>query len=132
MANVLNEKMIEMIHALAKEIKEDPRAGALQAAADKYNDCTELHTLITEYNVHQTALQAEYSKEDRDMTVVQNIENRLEELYNKITTLDEYAAYARAKEDYDAFYAEVLGELEFAITGSRPCSHDCSSCGGCH
>ena len=132
MENVLNEKMIEMIHALGKEIKADPRAAALQTAADVYNDCTELHNLIMEYNVHQTAMQAEYSKEDRDMTVIQNIENRLEELYNQITALDVYTAYARAKEDYDAFYAEVLGELEFAITGSRPCSHDCSSCGGCH
>lgn len=132
MENVLNEKMIEMIHALGKEIKEDPRAAALQAAADAYNECHDLHNLITEYNVNQTALQAEYGKEDRDMTVIDNIEKRLEELYDKITSLDVYAAYARAKADYDEFYAEVLGELEFAITGSRPCSHDCSSCGGCH
>ena len=132
MENVLNEKMIEMIHALGKEIKEDPRAAALQTAADAYNECTDLHTLITEYNVHQTALQEEYAKDERDMAVIGSIEKRLEALYNDITTLDVYAAYARAKEDYDAFYAEVLGELEFAITGSRPCSHDCSSCGGCH
>ena len=132
MENVLNEKSIEMIHALGKEIKEDPRAAALQAAADAYNECHELHALITEFNVNQTAMQAEYSKEDRDDVVIHQIENRLEELYNQITALDEFSAYTRAKEEYDAYYNEVLAELEFAITGSRPCSHDCSSCGGCH
>lgn len=132
MENVLNEKITEMIHALGHEIKEDPRAAALQAAADAYNASNELHALITEYNVNQTALQAEYSKDDRDDAVITSIEKRLEELYNQITELDAYSAYARAKEEYDAYYSEVLAELEFAITGSRPCSHDCSSCGGCH
>lgn len=132
MENVLNEKVIEMIHALGKEIKEDPRAAALQAAADTYNESHELHALITEYNVNQTALSAEYGKDDRDSTVISQIENRLEELYDQITALDVYSDYARAKEEYDAYYSEVLAELEFAITGSRPCSHDCSSCGGCH
>ncbi|MBQ7827868.1 MAG: YlbF family regulator [Clostridia bacterium] len=132
MENVLNEKIIEMIHALGKEIKADPRVAALQAAADTYNECHELHALITEYNVNQTALHEEYTKDERNDVVIHQIENRLEELYNKITELDVYSAYARAKEEYDAYYNEVLAELEYAITGSRPCSHDCSSCGGCH
>ncbi len=132
MANVLNEKITEMIHALGKEIKEDPRAAALQTAADAYNASSELHTLITEYNVHQTALSEEYAKDERDTAVITSIEKRLEELYNQIVGLEAYEAYARAKDEYDAYYNEILAELEFAITGSRPCSHDCSSCGGCH
>ncbi|MBE6707998.1 MAG: YlbF family regulator [Ruminococcaceae bacterium] len=132
MEKILNEKITEMIHALGKEIKEDPRAGALQTAADIYNDSAELRTLITEYNVHQTALSAEYSKDDQDEDVIRNIEKRLEELYNEITNNDAYVAYTQAKDEYDAYYSEILAELEFAITGHRPCSHDCSSCGGCH
>lgn len=132
MENILNEKLIEMIHALGAEIKADPKAAALQTAADVYNESAELRTLITEYNVHQAALSAEYSKEEHDEDVVRNIEKRLEDLYNEITNLPAYVDYMNAKEAYDAYYAEVLGELEFAITGHRPCSHDCSSCGGCH
>lgn len=132
MEKILNDKIIEMIHVLGNEIKEDPRATALQGAADIYNESSELRALITEYNVHQTALSAEYSKEDHDNDVIKNIENRLDELYNEITTCAAYVDYMRAKEEYDAYYAEILGELEFAITGHRPCSHDCSSCGGCH
>ncbi len=131
MENILNEKIIELVHALGKEIKEDPRAAALQTAADAYNESTELHGLITEYNVHQTALSEEYAKDERDSAVIASIEKRLEELYNQIVSLDAYESYARAKDEYDAYYNEILAELEFAITGQRPCSHDCSSCGGC-
>ncbi len=133
MEKILNDKIIEMIHALGNEIKEDPRATALQSAADTYNESNELRTLITEYNVHQTALSAEYSKEEHDEDVIRSIEKRLEELYNEITNCAAYADYAHAKDEYDAYYSEVLAELEFAITGHRPCSHDCSCCdGGCH
>jgi len=132
MENILNEKIVEMIHALGEEIKADPRAASLQTAADIYNDSAELRTLITEYNVHQTALSAEYSKEEHDEDVVRSIEKRLEDLYNEITNNEAYLAYTEAKDAYDAYYTEILAELEFAITGHRPCSHDCSSCGGCH
>ena len=27
---------------------------------------------------------------------------------------------------------EVNAEITYNITGQRPCSHDCSTCGGCH
>lgn len=132
MENILNEKIKEMIHALGHEIKKDPRAEALQTAAEVYNASAELHSLITEYNVHQTALSEEYAKDERDNAVISSIEKRLEELYDKITGLEAYETYARAKDEYDSYYNEVLAELEFAITGSRPCTHDCSCCDGCH
>lgn len=132
MENILSEKIVEMIHALGEEIKNDPRCAALKDAAAVYNESHELNALITEYNVHQTALSEEYSKEERDEDVIRNIENRLEELYTQITGLDVYSDYARAKEEYDSYYNEIVSELEYAITGHKPCAHDCSSCGGCH
>lgn len=132
MENILNDKIIEMIHALGEEIKADPRAAALKTAAAAYNESDELRTMITEYNVHQTALSKEYGKEEHDNAVIRDIEKRLGELYDQITNSAAYSDYIRAKEEYDAYYNEICAELEFAITGSRPCSHDCSSCGGCH
>ena len=128
MENILNDKIVEMIHALGKEIKEDPRASALQTAADTYNESVELRTLITEYNVHQTALSAEFGKEEREEAVIHSIQNRINELYELITHNDSYQNFVRAKEESDAFVKMVNAELEFFITGHRSCSHDCSSC----
>ena len=132
MENILNEKLMELIHALGEEIKADDRVAALKDAAKAYNESSELLALITEYNVNQTALSAEYGKDDRDDAVIESIERRLEELYNQVMNNESYKNYLDAKDAYDSFYGEICAELEYTITGNRPCSHDCSSCGGCH
>ena len=33
-----------------------------------------------------------------------------------------------AKQNFDELTNEIFAELQFVITGSRPCSHNCSSC----
>ncbi len=134
MANeILTENLKSATHALGELIKADPRTAALKAAADKYNTSDELNRLITEYNVQQTALSNEYAKDERDEAIIHSIENRMNELYDEVTGNATYSDYVRAKEEYDALYNEVLAEIEFAITGNRPCAHDCSCCGGgCH
>lgn len=130
---LISESMKNAAHALGELIKADARTVALKAAADKYNASGELNRLITEYNVQQTALSNEYAKDERDEAVIKNIETRLNELYDEVTANAEYTDYINAKDEYDALYNEILAELEFAVTGNRPCAHDCSSCGGgCH
>ena len=41
-------------------------------------------------------------------------------------------AFTKAQDVVNAFMAEVNGEITYQITGERPCTHDCSTCGGCH
>ena len=67
-----------------------------------------------------------------DESVREKITSRIDELYEKVTTHPVYTAYMTAKQEFDALYTEVMGEIEFGITGERPCTHDCSTCGGCH
>ena len=53
--------------------------------------------------------------------------------YDQITTHPAYMAYVDAKDAFDALTNAIMGELQFAITGQRPCAHDCSSCASkCH
>ena len=59
-----------------------------------------------------------------------SIQDRIDQLYDKITGHPVYTAYVEAKEAFDALTNEVYAELQFVITGQRPCNHDCSSCGG--
>ena len=61
------------------------------------------------------------------------IQDRIDTLYNAIVAHPVYVAYVDAKNAFDALTNEVYGELQFVITGKRPCAHDCSSCGSdCH
>ena len=41
--------------------------------------------------------------------------------------------YIDAKKEFDAMVNQVNQMLNFYITGQDPnCTHDCSTCGGCH
>ena len=88
--------------------------------------------LITEYNVQQSALASQYAEKERDNDMIKAIEKRIGEIYDAVTKNDLYEEYLRAKADYDELYGEISALLQTEITGKAPCTHDCSTCGGCH
>ena len=128
MADYISKEIREATEALARLIRADKRYREYEEAAKKYEGDEEVLRMITEYNVHQTALSAEFGKEEREEAVIHSIQNRINELYEMITHNDSYQNFVRAKEESDAFVKMVNAELEFFITGHRACSHDCSSC----
>ena len=66
-----------------------------------------------------------------DPDLLSSIENGIDEAYQKIVENDTYLRYSDAKDALDKLMNDVNGEITFQITGKRPCSHDCASCGGC-
>ena len=132
----LTPAMKEAIAALGELIKADPRNAAIQEAIAEYERSEELNGLIAEYNTQQNVLSDLYGKthgSDSDESAVEMrdaIQDRIDALYDQITGHPVYTAYVAAKESFDALTNEVYGELQFVITGQRPCNHDCSSCGG--
>lgn len=130
----LSESMIEAVTALGEEIKKSEAFAALKVVADAYMQDEALKTAIDEYNIQQTALAtvSTTNKDDGD-EISAVIEKRLEELYDTIVGNESYRAYVTEKEKYDEYYHSVMDELQFVITGVRPCTHDCSSCSShCH
>ncbi len=52
------------------------------------------------------------------------------EMIEKSETIKEYV---ESKQAFDAIIGKINGILNFYITGQDPnCTHDCSTCGGCH
>lgn len=132
MENVLTEKLTEAIHALAEIIKADARHIAIVKASDEYSNNEELRKLLEEYSALQTAMAAEYEKEDMDEKAVTDLQTRMGEIYETVTAHPVYCNFKEASEAYEELTNEVYGELEFAVTGQRAseCTHDCSTCGG--
>ena len=132
----LTPAMKEAIAALGELIKADPRNAAIQEAIAEYERSEELNGLIAEYDTQQNVLSDLYGKthgSESDESAVEMrdaIQDRIDALYDQITGHPVYTAYVAAKEAFDALTNEVYGELQFVITGQRPCNHDCSSCGG--
>ena len=133
----MNELKTELVEAIAKMgelVRADERYKAFEAAAEKYAQDSEISVALTEYNVQQAALAEAFGAEERDQELCSAIQNKINELYRKITESPVYVAYREAGEEYEAFTKALYGEIEYAITGQRPsnCTHDCSTCGGCH
>lgn len=125
-------EILEIAAMLGETIKKDERLVALKKAEEAYNTDSKLQTLMVEYNAQNTALTEEYKKAEKDAEFIKRIEHRLNELYHEITENPVMTEYMQAQEAVNALMEEVNAEITYHVTGQRPCSHDCSSCGGCH
>ncbi len=129
MEEILTPEMKAVIAQLGELIKADPRCRAIEDAIADYERCDELNGMIAEYNVQQNALADAYGKDgEADEALRTAVQLRIDALYDQITEHPTYVAYLDAKQAFDALTTEVYGEIQFVITGRRPCSHDCSSC----
>ena len=129
----LNKELLETIEKLASQIKADPRYSAVMQAQTAYTQDPEIGKLLTEYNVQQAALAESCKGAEQDALLTASIQKRLEELYNQVVENPVYLAYKEASDAYNAFYQAVSQELEFALNGKQTgCTHDCSTCSGCH
>ena len=129
-------KIIELAHALGEEIAKSDEIRALEIAKDAFQADEALQKMMSEYDAERRALGEEFAKnaEETDKTVIENLKKRLEELSTEIMKNENYAKFASAQQAMDALMADVNAEIKFCITGERPstCTHDCSTCAGCH
>ena len=129
MEETLTPEMKEVIAKLGELIKADSRCRAIEESIAEYERSEELNGLIAEYNAQQNALADAYGKDGEENDTLRSaVQARIDALYDQITEHPTYVAYVDAKEAFDALTNEVYGELQFVITGRRPCAHDCSSC----
>ena len=129
-------KIIELAHALGNEIAKSEEIKNLEAAKAEFESDAELQNKMNEYEADRLLLGKEFAKEtaDADQRAIADLRARIEELTGEISKSPKYIAFAEAQKAMNALMAEVNAEIKFCITGERPaeCTHDCSSCSGCH
>ncbi|MBQ8332683.1 MAG: YlbF family regulator [Clostridia bacterium] len=128
MEEILTPEMKAAVAALGELVKADARNTAIQNAIDEYEHSEDLNNLIAEYNTQQDLLADTYAKGEATDDFKNAIQTRIDALYEQITNHPVYTSYLSAKQAFDALTSEIYGELQFVITGQRPCSHDCSTC----
>lgn len=122
-------EIMELASMLGQAIKADERIAKMNEAKAAYDKDSALQGLILEYNTQQTALAEEYKKSPVDKAVIEAIENRLNDIVSAVGINPVFIAASKAQEDVNKLMSDVYGEIEFQITGERPCTHDCHSCG---
>ncbi len=123
----------EIARYLGQLLKEEQVIKDLEAARDNYNKDPEVGDLMTEYGVLQQALADMYSSDDQDKKAADAINERINEIYEKIMKTDAYVKYEEAQDKVNDFMSKINSIIEMEIAGGNGgCTHDCSTCGGCH
>ncbi len=121
--------IMELAAQLGQAIKQDERIVKMNEAREEYEKDENLQKLMFEYNMQQVALAEEYKKDPVDKAVIEAIESRLDAIVKDVTGSEIFVKLNEAQEAVNALMQEVNGEIEYNITGQRPCTHDCHSCG---
>lgn len=127
-------KIIELAHMLGLEIAKSSEMKKLEEAKDAFEANADLQGKMSEYETDRILLTQEYSKEASDEKLIADLHARIDELANEITENALYVAFTQAQAEVNALMNEVNAEIKYCITGERPsdCTHDCSTCKGCH
>lgn len=127
-------EIFELAKALGDELKKDERLISLENAKTAYEEDVTLQKYLIEYEVQQKAMQDEVAKPDRDMLLIETLQKRTDELYGLIRENPSFAELYRAQAVVNDLMNKVNQTIMTQITGEEPsdCTHDCSTCGGCH
>ena len=132
--------VITTARELGKAIQKDDRFIQL-AVLQQANDAdTELQSLIGQFNLKRIDLNAELNKTEKDQQRITKLNEEVREIYGKIMSNPNMAAYNAAKEEVDGLIDYVMQILRGSINGEDPdtierqtgCSGSCDSCSGCH
>ena len=128
-------KIIELAHQLGMEIACSEEIKALNDTKSAFDSDAELQALMSEYEAERVLLGQEFAKDSNevDEKAIADLRARIEELTKIISANPKYSAFAIAQQNMNKLMADVNAEIKFCITGERDnCTHDCSTCSGCH
>lgn len=131
----MNETMRNAIENLKTALAESEELKAYNEAKKAYDADKELAELITEYNVQASLLEAEGQKaeEERDTALLEKLSTRLREIYDTISENKSLNAMREAEAGLSEIVNAINQAVQFTIDPeSASCTHDCSTCGGCH
>lgn len=125
-------EIMELAAQIGNQIKESPEGKTFLEAKKAYEGSLEINNALMEYQIQQQAL--EQINEETEADVMTRIDDRLTELYTFITEHPLFKAYEAAEMNLNGIIQKVQATIIAQVTGKLPseCTHDCSTCGGCH
>ncbi len=125
-------EIFNKVRELGEMIQESAEMKAMKDAEIAQENDETAQTAMQEYNLNRMNLARDMQsgKMSREEAVEKN-NAAFEELCEKAPTVK---AYIDAKKNFDGMVNQINQILNYYITGMEPggCTHDCSSCGGCH
>lgn len=121
----------EQAHELGKLIKQSAEMAAYKNAEERQQNDEESIKLMQEFNLNRMNLARDM--QEGKITQEEAVKKNNAAFEEMVKNSEVISDFIEAKKNFDALIGEVNGILNYYITGQEPgCTHDCSSCGGCH
>ncbi len=134
------EKSIKIARELGHAIQQEDFYLNLNAAKEKADADETLQALIALFNTKRVAINNEACKSDRDEEILKSLNEEMRTVYSQIMSNENMIAYNSAKQVFDSAIQRITAIVTQSAEGEDPdttdfdesCTHDCSTCGGCH
>ena len=123
--------IIEKAHELGKMIEASEEMKALKEAERTQAEDDEAQQLVADFNIKRMDLarKIQGGKITEEEAIKKNNE-AFSEMVEKSESIKNYVA---AKENFDKMVTGINNVINIYITGEQGgCTHNCSTCGGCH
>ena len=134
--------VMQLARELGAALQADERYLKLQEARKTNDADEELQKLIGELNllVMRFNKEAEKSETVKDEAKMEEMNKEYMTLYGNIMANPNMLAYTKAQAEMEQVANQVNAILAMSLNGEDPmtcdpaanCTHDCSTCGGCH
>lgn len=132
--------IVELARQIGAEIQKDEIYIKLKESEKACDTDMALQDLIGEFNLKRMSLNQEASKPERDEEKITRLNTELRECYDKVMANENMLAYNNSKTQLDHKVKQVIDIITMSAEGADPetvqsssdCTHDCSTCGGCH
>ncbi len=132
---------IELFKNAAVALQQDSRYLSLEFTRKANDADEELQSLIGEFNLARMNLNSEITKDARNDDAIAELNAKVNTMYGAIMSHEGMVAYNEAKRECEALVEYIDAIINTAMNGGDPmgveepssdCTHDCSTCGGCH
>ena len=127
-------EILDMARQLGEAIRDSEIMARVKKAEEAQQSDAEAQKLIGEYNLTRMQLAQRAQKEDITKEEMEQIQQELSAEFEKLTKNPVIAEFLESRAALDAIVNQVNSILTHFITGEDPngCTHNCSTCGGCH
>ena len=134
------QDIIKLTRELGHAIQNEDFYKNLQTAKAAADADESLQAMISQFNLKRVAINAEACKTDRNEDTLRTLNEEMRTVYSQIMNNEQMAAYNKAKQDFDHALNRIVAIITQSAEGEDPdttdfdesCTHDCSTCGGCH
>ena len=123
--------IIEKAHELGQMIEESEELKALKAAEKAQQEDEKAQMLVSDFNMKRMNLAREIQA--NKLTEAEAMQKNNEAFNEMVESSEVIQKYVEAKKAFDQMINSVNNIINIHIMGEQEgCTHDCSTCGGCH